>query len=643
MNPLRKFGQYFFPPTEFIQGALRLVSWQTIFTILFSLISVAAISQENQIKTRDSLQVELLSVHSRQLREMEAVRISDSLQRADLDKQISALKANEKSKRQELMKQIAAMNARDSLRVARLKLRIDSLKLVAKGFPVALPPNDTLFYIFNKVGSFSPLERARAVSQRIKTLADELLFNADSLKLVPTEQSVDIMYGEIILISITELDALWMHSNEEKLASDYKKVIGDSIIAYQKETSMKTILIKVALALLVVAVLIAIIMLISWIFRWTKRKLESQTGKLIKGIKIKDYELFDIPMEMKILVILNTMTKWLLVLLAVYISLPVLFGLFPWTKNFATILLAYFLDPLKAILKACWDYLPNLFTIIVIMIVFRFVLKGVRYIKYEIEKEVLRIPGFFPDLANPTYQIIRALIFAFMLVVIFPFLPGSKSPVFQGVSVFLGILFTFGSSGSLSNLIAGLVITYMRSFKVGDRVKIGDITGDIIEKAMLVTRVRTIKNEIISIPNSSILGSHLINYSSDARDRGLIIYTTITIGYDASWRQVHQLMIDAALATEFVEKEPLPFVLQTSLEDFYVSYQINAYTREPNLQATIYSQLHQNIQDKFNEAGVEIMSPHYKAHRDGNTTTIPPDYLPKDYKAPSFRISETEK
>ena len=643
MIPSRKSGQYTLMPKAFFQKAFSIVASHAIFTILLLLISMTVTSQENQIKTSDSIQEELLSFHSKQLREMEAVRISDSFQRSELEKQIRALKVNENIKRRELMKQISAMNARDSLRVARLKQKIDSLKLIAKGFPVVLPPNDTLFFIFNKVGSFSPRERARTVSQRIKTLADELLFKADSLKLIPAEQSVDIMYGEIIIISITESDALWMSSNEEKLASDYKKVIGDSIIIYQKETGLKTILIKVALALLVIAVLIGIIMLISWIFRWTKRKIESQTGKLIKGIKIKDYQMLDIPMEIKILFMLNTMVKWLLVLLAVYISLPVLFGLFPWTKNFATILLAYFLDPLKAILKALWNYLPKLFTIVVILVVFRFVLKGVKYIKYEIEKEVLRIPGFYPDLANPTYQIIRVLILSFMLVVIFPFLPGSNSPVFQGVSVFLGILFTFGSSGSLSNLIAGLVITYMRSFKVGDRVKIGEITGNIIEKAMLVTRVRTTKNEIISIPNSSILGSHLINYSSDARDRGLIIYTTITIGYDTPWRQVHQLMIDAALATDFVEKEPVPFVLQTSLEDFYVSYQINAYTREPNLQATIYSQLHQNIQDKFNEAGVEIMSPHYKAHRDGNTVTIPPDYLPENYKAPSFRISETGK
>ena len=207
------------------------------------------------------------------------------------------------------------------------------------------------------------------------------------------------------------------------------------------------------------------------------------------------------------------------------------------------------------------------------------------------------------------------------------------------VSVFLGFLFTFGSAGSLSNIVAGLVLTYMRLFKIGDRVKIGDVTGDIIEKSLLVTRIRTIKNEIISIPNSTVMSSHAINYSSDAPSNGLIIHTTVTIGYDVPWRDMHQALIDAALKTDLVLPEPVPFVLQTSLDDFFVSYQVNAYVREANKQAKIYSDLHQNIQDVCNERGIEIMSPHYRAQRDGNKTAIPDDYLGKDYQAPDFNIN----
>jgi small-conductance mechanosensitive channel len=188
-------------------------------------------------------------------------------------------------------------------------------------------------------------------------------------------------------------------------------------------------------------------------------------------------------------------------------------------------------------------------------------------------------------------------------------------------------------------MVAGLVITYMRPFKEGDRIKIGDVTGDVIEKTLLVTRLRTPKNEEVTIPNSSVLSGNTVNYSTMARTVGLIIHTTVTIGYDVPWKKMHQALLNAADRTELLQKEPKPFVLQTSLDDFYVSYQINAFTRETNRHNRLYSNLHQNIQDCCNEMGIEIMSPHYRSARDGNATTIPADYLPKDYKAPGFNVN----
>ena len=178
----------------------------------------------------------------------------------------------------------------------------------------------------------------------------------------------------------------------------------------------------------------------------------------------------------------------------------------------------------------------------------------------------------------------------------------------------------------------------MRPFQDGDRVKIADTVGDVVGRTLLVTRIRTIKNVDITIPNSMVLSSHLINFSSVAREHGLILHTSITIGYDAPWKTVHALMIAAAKATTHILEKPEPFVLQTSLDDFYVTYEINAYTDQANKQATIYAELHQNIQDKFNEGGVEIMSPHYANIRDGNQVTIPEQYLPKSYRAPGIRI-----
>ena len=360
---------------------------------------------------------------------------------------------------------------------------------------------------------------------------------------------------------------------------------------------------------------------ISKFFDWTAIKIQLQKDNKIKGVQIKNYTLFDADRQINVLLLVNNILKWFIILLAIYIALPILFGIFPWTEHFASTLFGYILNPVKNILFSFWNYLPDLITIVVIIIVFRYILRGIRFLKDEIARENLVLPGFYKDWAAPTYQIVRVLLIAFMVIVIWPYLPGSDSPIFRGVSVFLGFLFTFGSAGSLSNVIAGLVLTYMRLFTIGDRVKIGDVTGDVIEKSLLVTRIRTSQNEIISVPNSTVMNSHTINYSSDAPEKGLIIHSKVSIGYDVPWKVVHSALIDAALRTELVLKEPHPFVFQTALEDFYVSYELNAYVREANRQGHIYSKLHENIQDVFNERDIEIMSPHYLAQRDGNRST----------------------
>jgi small-conductance mechanosensitive channel len=233
------------------------------------------------------------------------------------------------------------------------------------------------------------------------------------------------------------------------------------------------------------------------------------------------------------------------------------------------------------------------------------------------------------------------LIIAFVLVVAYPYIPGSESPAFKGVSIFMGVIFSLGSTSTIAGMTAGMTLIYMRSFREGDVVKIGEATGVVLQRKMMVTRLKTFKNEEVFIPNSSILTSHVVNYSQQARGEGVILHTTVTIGYDAPWETVHGLLIAAAGATDHILQAPQPFVLQTALNDFYVSYELNAYTDSPQFMPRIYSKLHENVQNKFNEAGVEIMSPHYAQVRDGNRTTIPDNYLPADYVAPAIRIVET--
>jgi small-conductance mechanosensitive channel len=498
------------------------------------------------------------------------------------------------------------------------------------------PFTDTLFYIYTRQGSFSAKERAEAVSGRISKLSDDYLFKPDSLKLSPSEQTVDIVYKDNLLISFSERDALWENTTQRLLAEKIRAIINNAVTKRRQETSWLTLVKESALALLVVGMLIAIIYGTNKLFKLIINKTKSEASWFNKGIRINNYQLLHPEMQLKAVNFVAGIVRWLVILIFIYLALLLLFGIFPFTKDISAILLAYITTPLKSMGLSVWNYIPNLITIVVMMIVFRYVLRFFNYFKDEIQAGNLTIPGFYADWANPTYQIVRVLILAFMLIVIFPYLPGSDSPVFKGVSVFVGVLFTFGSAGALGNIVSGLVLTYMRAFKLGDRVKIGEVTGDIIGKTLLVTRIRTIQNEIVSIPNSTVMSTHTMNYSSDAPVNGLIVHTSVTIGYDSPWRQVHELLIAAALQTPMIEADPKPYVYQTSLDDYYVSYRINAFTKEPNKQAAIYSHLHENIQDQFNKAGVEIMSPHYKSLRDGNATTIPTEYLPEDYVAPSF-------
>ncbi len=560
------------------------------------------------------------------------------MQKAELEAQLNSLSTSDNLKKLELQQKLQELSDKEQKRLAEKKARIDLLRSSVTAYPVPGFFNDTLFSIYSKLGSFSAHDRALAISERISRLADNYSFAKNLLRVVESEMTDDIVMGETIVMSVSENDALWNNTELQPLAENYRKIIGDAVMKYKAETSFSSILKEIGLVLLVLIIFIALIYYTNRFFRWTMLKIRLQEGKRIKGFTIRNYTLFDLRRQVEALGFVNKVIRWVVILLLIYIALPIIFGIFPWTRGFASTLISYFVDPFKQIIISIWNYFPNLFTILVIVFVFRYILKGIHYLKVEIERGVLTIQGFYADWANPTYQIIRVLLYAFMLVVIFPYMPGSNSPVFQGISVFIGVLFTFGSAGALSNVMSGLVLTYMRAFKIGDRIKIGEVTGDIIEKSLLVTRIRTTKNEIISIPNSNVMSSHTTNYSSDAVDKGLIIHTTVTIGYDVPWKKMHETLIAAALRTNMVLQEPEPFVLQTSLEDFYVAYQINAYTREPNKQALIYSHLHQNIQDCCNEAGIEIFSPHYRAARDGNTTTIPADYLRNDYVAPSFNI-----
>jgi small-conductance mechanosensitive channel len=316
------------------------------------------------------------------------------------------------------------------------------------------------------------------------------------------------------------------------------------------------------------------------------------------------------------------------------IGVTFLLSFFPSTQAFVFTLVDNLTTKLQEIGQSILDFLPNLFTLIMLALFTYYALKLLNFFYNGFRNGKIKIAGLHPELAEPTYQLLRFLIVTLALVTAYPYIPGSDSPVFRGITIFTGFLLSLGSTSLVTNVISGVVLTYTRGLKIGDRVKIGDTVGDVIERTLLATRVRTIKNVVITIPNGMVLNNEIVNFSAPSTNEGLILNTTVTIGYDVPWRQVHDLLVQAALATDRILTAPDPFVFQTSLDDYYVSYELNAYTKAPEQMAKIYSELHQNIQDAFNEAGVEIMSPGYTAFRDGNEVTIP-----ANYRAPHLRPS----
>ena len=359
---------------------------------------------------------------------------------------------------------------------------------------------------------------------------------------------------------------------------------------------------------------ILLIWLIWHLFKKLDDKLEHSKKHRIKHIVIKNFTLLTAKRVVGIIEFVLRMIKYLVTAVLLFITLPIVLRLFPATSELSTKLFSYVLHPLRDIAVGAFMYIPNLIKILIIVTITRYVLKGIKYFATRIEHGKLEIRGFYPDWAAPTNKILQVLLWAFTLALIYPYLPGSDSRAFQGVSVFLGIVFSLGSTSAIGNLVAGLVTTYMRPFKIGDRVKINDITGFVVEKNMMVVRLRTHKNEYVTFPNLTILNSSVVNYntSSDDDEDGLIIYAEVTFGYSVPWQTIHDILINAAAATEHILENPKPFVLQTKLDDFYACYQINCYTKNVNIVPGIYTMLYENIQNGFRAAGLDMTSAHYR-------------------------------
>ena len=508
------------------------------------------------------------------------------------------------------------------------------------GYPVNVDGREIL-RIFENVGSFSAQERAQAVANRLQTLVNDPTIDLDQIAVVDSPFGTSIELRDNVLLVVTDNDARHLQVSRSVVASYYLKQIREGIRAAREQHSKKFLIWAGVKAL----VTLLIYLLLLWIVIAGARRLllvVLPVARQLDGIKIQKSQLLGGERIAALIGTLIRAARVILIVALTWVFLGTEFNYFPWTREHGKRLLGYITTPVGFVIRGFLNYLPNLFYIIVIGAVMYYVLKFLRVLAREIERGNIRIPGFYPEWVFPTYKIVRFLLIALTAVLIYPYLPGENSPAFKGIGLFIGVLFSLGSTSAVANVIAGIIIIYARGFRAGDWVKIGDNTGEITALTMLATHLQTIRNEEVIIPNSVVLSNYMTNYSMQARIKGLILHTSVTIGYEEPWRDVHELLIQAALKTKDILREPAPFVLQNALQDSYVQYEINAYTDQPKRMLYIYSDLHGNIQDCFFAAGVEIMSPIYSALRDGNRTQMPKQFLPADYSPRGFRIEKDD-
>ena len=473
--------------------------------------------------------------------------------------------------------------------------------------------------------SYPATRRAATIRQRIIDLANDESFDTAQLTISNVEPiRTTVLADGRELFNIFEEDAALENISRELLAHVYRDQVVEAIEDYRADRStvklVNNSLVALAVTALFAALLWAFSRLIRWLVEWTERDVR----RVGQDLANKAFGLFHASQFWAFIAGLLRLIRTIVYLALVYFYLNAVLGLFPWTRPVARTLIRFIINPLESLWLGFIAALPNLIFLGILWIVTSYLLKFLRVIFRAIEHERIQLDGFESEWATPTYKIVRFLVIAFAVVVAYPYIPGSDSLAFKGVSVFVGVLLSLGSSSYIANLLAGLSMTYRGTFREGDRIRVGETVGIVEEIKVMITRVRTPKNEIVIIPNSKILNTDVINYSQLAKTRGLLLHTTVSIGYDVPWRQVEAILIEAARNTQGVNQEPQPFVLQTSLSDFAVEYQVNAFCKDVSNLPQIYSDLHANIQDVFNEYGVQIMSPAYVADPE-SAKVVPPE------------------
>ena len=496
--------------------------------------------------------------------------------------------------------------------------------------------NRSIFTFRGTLLGYAPQQRVEAAEARIKAVIERGAWGAVTTKTF--SEGILIQLGDQWMFAITpgDVDPLAGETSEEAAARAVRNLttaLGEIEESRKAETFLRGAGYTVAATLILLFVLAGI----RRSHRWLGTHLADVVGPRLKALAIGG---FTQHIEGIILFLrgLVGFTAWALSLFSLYLWLEFSFMQFPYTRPWGEQLHDYMTSGIKAIALTIVDFIPGLVIVVVIFMITRFLSRLVRLFFEAVESGRVRVPGLYAETAQPTRKIVTVILWLFALVMMYPYLPGSNSDAFKGVSVFVGLLLSIGSAGTVNQAVSGLMLMYSRALRVGDYVQIGETEGTVVTLGMFSTRIRTPRGEIVSLPNAVIVGTTTKNYSREAETGGVILTTTVTIGYNAPWRQVHAMLIEAAGRTPGLLQAPAPFVRQRSLSDFYVEYMLGARIEEPQKRMAVLDALHRNIQDVFNEYGVQILSPHYEAD--------PPEkvWVPKEnwYEAPAKKDEENK-
>ena len=460
--------------------------------------------------------------------------------------------------------------------------------------------------------SFPAAERARHASARIVAAADDPRIAPGAITTQPHEQRIDVVADQRHLISVIGADA----AIEGVALSDAALVramhIRDALVRYRAERSPERLVQSAVIAGAATA-LAALALWLTWRgFRRARLGLDQRYRRRVHSLSIQSYEVVRAESIWKALDGALSVLRWIVIAAIVYVLGTFALRQFPWTRSTAERLLEVVVQPLISMATGLLGYIPSLVFLVLLFVAVRYTLKALHLFFDAVGAGRVPLRSFEPEWAQPTYHIVRILLILLSLVVAYPYLPGSGSAAFQGLSIFAGLMLSLGASSAMASVIAGYTVTYRRAFRVGDRITVGDLTGEVCDVRLMVTHLRTAKNEEVVVPNSLVLQSHVVNYTKLARSHGLILHTTVSIGYETPWRQVEAMLSLAAERTDGVLREPSPFVLEKALGDFAVAYELNAYVDTAQFLPQRYAELHRNVLDVFNEYGVQIMTPAYE-------------------------------